>query len=244
MFKVNISKRLVFSILISLLIIQLSLPAYAPPRRPDYIDYVPLSTIGDVSMNYENVVIRSITGSGFGGFYDDDTDFRNIIIDAIGYGSGTFTQSETGRTLTALFVQSIQLNIVVDTGSRETVLSGESFFVIGKSDITFLSSDFSNGIKFEGIFEGNLETAGDDGQLFMIDLQSVFRSTQGFQANYPLDKFVNDEFFRDITDGTSNTLYLKLDTNILLNRISDNITVMASYSSGQLLGLMDSNQQV
>jgi hypothetical protein len=229
------SKKIILSLIISLLVVQLSIPAYAPARRPDYIDYMPVVPVADVILSYENINIRSITGSGFGGISEVPNE-RNIVIDCIGYGFADFVLLDTGATRTALFVQNFELIVTVDESAR----TGRSYDARGKTNIAFFVPDVpsdQSGMMFEGRFEGNLQTAGDDAQLFMIDLQSILVST----GTYSKDVASNP--LKDITDGTSNTFYLKLDTNGLLNKISENITINLE-SNGQILHKTDKTTQL
>lgn len=220
------SKKIILSLIISLLVFQLSIPAYAPARRPDYIDYMPVVPVADVTLSYENINIRSITGSGFGGITPEPNE-RNIVIDIISYGFADFVLLDTGATINGFFLQKFELIVTVDESDR----TRESYDARGRTEIALFVPDLpadQSGMMFKGAFEGNLQTAGDDAQLFMIDLQSILVSTETVSKDEAPDPF------RDIIDGTSNTFYLKLDTNGLLNRISDNITINLE-SNGQVL---------
>jgi hypothetical protein len=62
------SKNIVFSILISLLVIQLSIPANSLEALPDRFERMRIEPVADLSLNYERIIVKSITGSGFGGY--------------------------------------------------------------------------------------------------------------------------------------------------------------------------------
>jgi hypothetical protein len=122
--KVNI-KKIMFSLIICLFLIQLAIPVYAP----HYTSFDrPVELVADVSMEYENVVVRSITGSGFGGFVPD-TQQRGIVIDCIGYGVVSIAL-QPDDVIDALFFQRMTLNFQDDAANSEAVIRGRSDLAI------------------------------------------------------------------------------------------------------------------
>jgi hypothetical protein len=190
------SKTIFFSLIISLLIIQLSVPAYAPNRRPDYIEWMPLVPIGDVEMDPIHVTILSITGSGWGG-YSPDTggsfgnisgqfavgdNIRGIVIDCIGYGLMQITNPE-GQQISYPTLQRMSLNVMI-ADSEETGL----IELTGHSNLTVITPE--GRVSFKGILDGNgtVKLDGDgapktnfiDAISFLVSLQYRAGSTQEY----------------------------------------------------------------
>jgi hypothetical protein len=138
-------KNMIYSVLISLMVLQLSIPVYAPHYTSfGRLVQMPLEPVADLSLNYENVVVRSITGSGFGGF-DTDIQNRGIVIDCIGYGVVSINL-QPDDVIDALFIQKMSLNFQDDAANSEAVIRGKSDLAINTPEGPLLFNGALNGI--------------------------------------------------------------------------------------------------
>jgi hypothetical protein len=182
-------KRIMISLVISLFVISLSVPVYAPARRIDYIEHLPVVPVADISMDYNpDVVIRSITGSGFGGFAEELRG-KAIVIDCIGYGVVNITNSEV--SVSALFVQQFSLNVVF----ADAVRIGEPLDVAGRSNLTIFTTE--GRITFKGIIYGNA-TFTDVGPLdYVVELELSLRGNSSLGPLLSLQIHGTLTFFTD-----------------------------------------------
>jgi hypothetical protein len=137
-------KKIFLSILISLMVLQLSVPVYAPAALPDRYERMPLEPVADLSLNYENVVARSITGSGFGGFNPDIRE-RSIVIDCIGYGIVSIG-FQSGDVINTEFLQKMSLNFQDNAANSEAVIRGKSDLAINTPQGILLFNGVLRGI--------------------------------------------------------------------------------------------------
>jgi hypothetical protein len=123
------SKKIFLSILISLMVLQLSVPVYAPHYTSfGRLVQMPLEPVADLSLTYENVVVRSITGSGFGGVVQEPNE-KSIVIDIISYGVVSIGL-QPDDVIDALFIQKMSLNFQDDAANSEAVIRGKSDLAI------------------------------------------------------------------------------------------------------------------
>lgn len=143
-------KKVVYSLVFGLF--SLVSPVYAPNRRPDYIEWMPVVPVADFSMDYQDIEISSITGSGWGGFIEESGQ-RSIIIDCISAGivSITWTTSSTVGN----FVQRFSLNVAID----DSIDVGDSLGVSGRSNITLFSTERQ--LSFKCVVYGNATLLGE-----------------------------------------------------------------------------------
>jgi hypothetical protein len=199
-------KRIMVFLVISLFVISLSVPVYAPARRIDYIEHLPVVPVADISMDYNpDVVIRSITGSGFGGFAEELRG-KAIVIDCIGYGVVNITNSEV--SVSALFVQRFSLTVTIgDT----TYGIGDPLEVTGRSNLTIFTTE--GRVTFKGTIDGIIVPSTDfiDAISFIMDLQYRAGSTQEYAG----------EPSGIVASESSSRVFLSLNIEGLLSDSSD-----------------------
>jgi len=122
-------KKMIYSILFSLILVQLSIPVYAPVAVSDRLDRMPLEPVADLSLTYEDVAVRSVTieGSGFGGVVQE-TNQKAIVIDIISYGIVSI-DFQSDVLVETQFLQKMSLNMV-KADIIEWVISGKSDLAI------------------------------------------------------------------------------------------------------------------
>jgi hypothetical protein len=202
-------KRIMFSLVIGLFLISLSIPVYAPARRPDYIEWMPVVPVADVSMDYGGFVIRSITGSGWGGFVGEPVG-KAIVIDCIGYGIASITWTTSGSV--GNFVQRFSLKVAIDDAIR----IGEPLEVTGQSNLTVFTTEGK--VTFKGTIDGTIVPDSNfiDAISFLVALQYRAGSTQEY-AGEP--------------EALQDRLFISLNIEGLVSNPSD------VSASGQLLSL-------
>jgi hypothetical protein len=122
-------KKMIYSILFSLILVQLSIPVYAPHYTSfGRLTLMPLEPVADLSLTYEDVVVRSITGSGFGGVVQEPNQ-KSIVIDIISYGVASI-ELQPDDVIDALFIQKMSLNFQDCAGNCEAVITGKSDLAI------------------------------------------------------------------------------------------------------------------
>jgi hypothetical protein len=138
-------KRLTFSLIIVLLIISLSAPVYAPARRPDYIEWMPVVAVGDLELEYASidVVGRQV-------ILDQPSGIIGILVDLVCAGNATFTEADTEESYAFNFVQQMALKFVFTDGS---VHLGDTVSVSGNSNLTLFSAERQ--ISFKCVVYGN-----------------------------------------------------------------------------------------
>lgn len=162
-----------FCLIIFSFLIFASIPVYAPARRPDYIDYMPVVPVADVSLDYQDIIIRSITGGGWGGFVEE-TGQKSIIIDCISAGIVSITWTTTGSV--GNFAQKFSLNVMIADSFR----IGEPLEVTGRSNLTIFTSE--GRFSFKGTIDGTITPTSNfiDAISFFMNLQYRAGSTQEY----------------------------------------------------------------
>jgi hypothetical protein len=122
-------KKMIYSILFSLILVQLSIPVYAPVTISDRFDRMQLEPVADLSLTYEDVSVRSVTieGSGFGGVVGERNQ-KAIVIDIISYGIVSI-DFESDVLVDTQFLQRMSLNMV-KADIIEWLISGRSDLAI------------------------------------------------------------------------------------------------------------------
>ncbi|MHA2010130.1 MAG: hypothetical protein ACXABO_21225 [Promethearchaeota archaeon] len=131
---------------------------------------IPLKEIADLSFNYENTDVRSITA--------DAHPVHHIVIDCIGYGVVSIVLQPESPPINAVFIQKMSLNIV---GLRNTEVS-----ISGRSDLAIIT--LAGTLIFNGEVQG-ITLIQNNNVIFWMDFigfssskSSVFDDSSGSEA--------------------------------------------------------------
>ncbi|MHA2288379.1 MAG: hypothetical protein ACXABG_06295, partial [Promethearchaeota archaeon] len=165
----KISSKNLICLLIGFIVLQLSIPVYAQTPIVDN-DNMPLKEIADLSFNYENIDVRSITA--------DAHPVHHIVIDCIGYGVVSIVLQPESQPINAVFVQKMSLKIV---GLRRTEIS-----ITGMSDLAIIT--LTGTLVFNGQLQG-IALIQNENVIFWMDFigfssskSSVFDDSSGSEA--------------------------------------------------------------
>ncbi|MHA2473076.1 MAG: hypothetical protein ACXAES_07575 [Promethearchaeota archaeon] len=161
------------------MVLQISIPVYAQFQDQTPIfskifdpdnENIPLKEIADLSFNYENIDVRSITANAH--------PVHHIVIDCIGYGVVSIVLQPESPPINAVFVQRISLNIV---GLRNTEVS-----IAGRSDLAIITP--AGTLVFNGELQG-ITLIENKNVIFWMDFigfssskSSVFDDSSGSEA--------------------------------------------------------------
>lgn len=204
--------KIIFSILISLMLTQLSIPAYAPLTFPDYIEHRPLVPVANLNLNYEEIVVSVRDGINMQFRDIIDGTSNTMVIDSIGYGIAEIDGE--GYQATSAFIHQMSLNIRINNGFILGLSDGTikelraPVNITGTSILTLLTSE--GRASFKGMIVGTV-TFSDPGTLDILNLDLKFTGSALSNSNFIMVDIQGSIRSILTLDGLNPTFDLNLD---------------------------------